>query len=160
MAKAVLGLALYVIFAAAALAAGTNPKNPSWDELTPEQREILAPIAGEWSGFDAKRKQKWLRITKRYPKMTERERERLQTRMREWVSLTPEQRSAARSRYREFEQLPPERKATVRRKWQEYQREREEEARAAEAARTARPDPEPGAEPLAPGSEALGLQPR
>lgn len=160
MAQAIVGIALYFILAAAAFAAGANPKDPSWDELTPQQQEILAPIAGEWSGFEAKRKQRWLRIAQRYPKMTEKQQQRLQTRMREWASLTPEQRSAARSRYREFEQLSPERKATVRRKWQEYQREREEEARAAEAARTARPDPAPGAEPIAPGSEALGLQPR
>jgi len=160
MAKTLLGVALYLLIAAAAFAAGTNSKNPSWDELTAAQREILAPIAGEWSGFDAKRKQKWLRVAKRYPKMTEREQQRLQQRMREWVNLTPEQRSAARSQYREFEQLPPERKATVRRKWQEYQREREEEARAADAARNAQASPEPGAEPMAPGSEALGLRPR
>ena len=162
MVKAVVGIALWLLVAAPAFSAGPANKNPAWNELTAQQRQALAPVQGEWDKFDAKRKQKWLRVAERYPKMSPREQARVQRRMSEWVNLTPEQRSAARSRFREFEQLSPERKATVRRKWEQYQRKRAEEARAAEAARNAAADPEstPGDEPIAPGSEALGLRPR
>jgi Protein of unknown function (DUF3106) len=162
MAKALVGIALWMFLAASAFCAGPSKKNPSWDQLTPQQRQILAPIQGEWDGFDAKRKQKWLRVAKRYPKMSQSEQARLQKRMREWVSLTPEQRAAARTRFKEFERLSPERKDAVRRKWEQYQRKRAEEARAAEAARNAaaREAPEPGSDPLAPGFDAPGLRPQ
>jgi len=162
MAKALVGLALWLLVIAPALSAGSSKKDPSWEQLTPQQQKILSPIQGEWNQFDAKRKQRWLRTVKRYPKMSRSEQERFQTRMREWVSLTPEERSAARSRFREFEQLPPERKAAVRRKWEEYQRKRADEARAAEVARDAesKAQPAPESESFAPGSEAPALQPQ
>ena len=158
MAKALVGIALWLFLAASAFSASPGKKNPAWDQLTPEQQQILAPIRSEWDGFDAK----WLRIAKRYPKMSSREQARLQERMREWVSLTPEQRSAARSRFREFERLSPERKAAVRRKWEQYQRKRAEEARAAKKAPDASQSEEPATAsgPVAPGSGALGLRPQ
>jgi hypothetical protein len=156
MAKALVGIVLSLFLAASAFSAGSSKKNPSWAQLTPQQQQILAPIQTEWDGFDAKRKQKWLRVAKRYPKMSKSEQARLQKRMREWVSLTPEQRAAARSRFKEFERLSPERKEAVRRKWEQYQRKRAEEARAAEAARKAAQE----ADPLAPGSDTLGLRPQ
>ncbi|MCG6876902.1 MAG: DUF3106 domain-containing protein [Betaproteobacteria bacterium] len=162
MAKALVGLAVWLLVAVPAFSAGPAKKNPTWEQLTPQQQKILAPIQREWNQFDAKRKQKWLRMAKRYPKMSSSEQERLQQRMKEWVSLTPEERSAARSRFREFEQLSPERKASVRRKWEQYQRKRAEEARAAEAARNAAANPQSdlGTDSIAPGSEALGLRPQ
>jgi hypothetical protein len=160
MVKALVGIALSLFLAASAFCAGSSKKNPSWDQLTPQQQQILAPIRSEWDGFDATRKQKWLRVAKRYPKMSEKEQTRLQKRMREWVSLTPEQREAARSRFKEFERLSPERKEAVRRKWEQYQRRRAEEARAAEAARHAAASEAAGADPLAPGSDTPGLRPQ
>lgn len=162
MVKALFGVALWLLLAAAAFSAGPSKKDPAWELLTPHQQQVLAPIRYEWPNLDAKRKQKWLSVAKRYDKMSPSEQTRLQERMREWVNLTPEQRQAARSRYREFERLPQDRKATARRDWERYQRQRTEAERAAEAARnaTATPVPVPGSEPLAPGSEALGLRPR
>lgn len=162
MVKALVGVAVWLLLAAPAFAAGPGKKNPSWDQLTPQQQQALAPIQDEWQGLDAKRKQKWISAARRYRKMSPSEQARFQERLREWVKLTPEQRTAARSRFREFDQLSPQRKATVRRKWEQYQRQRAADARAAEAARNAAatPEPVPGSEPITPGSEALGLQPR
>lgn len=167
---AVLVSALLVASAYAAPPKG----GPSWEQLTPQQQQILAPIQSEWASLDATRKRKWLGITKRYPSMTEKEQARLQERMREWVKLTPEERQAARARYREFKSMPPDDRRTVRRKWEDYQRERQEEAQKAEAekaeaarlaeeearrgAETAQSAPEAG--PLGPAPGAAGLRPQ
>ena len=41
-----------------------------WHELKPAQQTALKPLEREWSGIDAERKQKWLQISTRFPKMT------------------------------------------------------------------------------------------
>jgi len=123
MAKALLGIALALCLGIS-VAQAQQAKNPTWGQLTSEQRQILAPIQGEWDKLDAPRKRKWLGIAQRYPKMKPEEQERLQLRMNEWASLTPAQRQAAREKYREFEQLPPDERQVVRKKWDEYKQAR------------------------------------
>ncbi|MCZ7565203.1 MAG: DUF3106 domain-containing protein [Burkholderiales bacterium] len=145
-------LLLATIFASTiddAHAAAPRKGGPTWEQLTQQQQQVLAPIQGEWPKLDAKRKRKWLGIAKRYPSMTASEQARLQERMREWVRLTPGEREAARARYREFEQLSPEERRSVSRKWETYQRKRTEEA-ARTAPDTAGIGPVPGAAGLRP----------
>ena len=69
---------------------------PSWEQLDPQQREVLAPLAEEWNSLDAAKKKKWLGIARRYPQMTPEEQQRTRSHMRDWYSLTPEQRELAR----------------------------------------------------------------
>ena len=95
-------------------AAAATELGPRWDQLSTEERSVLAPFEHEWSSFDEQRKTKWREIAKRYPQMSLYDQWQLQQRMREWARLTPEQRRDARERYKEFEQLPPERKQNVR----------------------------------------------
>jgi Protein of unknown function (DUF3106) len=136
MAKAVLGIAVWLVLALPHPAAYADKNNPAWTELSPEQQRVLAPIQGEWESLDAPRKRKWLGVVQRYPKMTADEQVRLQQRIKEWISLTPEQRWAARGKYREFEQLPPEDRQAVREKWDKFQQEQAAKEAAAKAADT------------------------
>ena len=123
MAKAHLGIALALCLGLSAANAQTTKQNPSWGQLTQQQQYILAPIQGEWDKLDAPRKQKWIGITQRYPKMTPEEQARLQKRMQEWAALTPDQRRAAREKYREFEQLPTKERQVILEKWDQYKQE-------------------------------------
>lgn len=107
--------------ALAVSAAQPAKKSPSWAELTPEQQEILAPLAGEWDKLEPTRKKKWLGIAKRYPKMTPTGQKRTQTRMKKWVELSPEQRREAREKYRSLNKLPPEQRQDLSKRWAEYQ---------------------------------------
>lgn len=151
MAKAVLGIALWLALALPLSALSADKSSPGWHQLTPEQQRILAPIQGEWDSFDAQRKRKWLGITQRYPKMSPDEQARLQRRMREWATLTPAQRQAARDKYREFEQLTPAERQAMREKWEKYKQEQaareaaEAQARAAAAAEESDKTAEAGA---------------
>jgi hypothetical protein len=116
--------ALGVLLLGFSILAGAAPpvkKNPSWSELTPEQQQILAPLAGEWDKLDPVRKKKWLGIAKRYPKMTPIGQKRTQTRMKKWVNLSPEQRREAREKNRRFTKLPPEKRQELTKRWAEYQ---------------------------------------
>jgi len=63
---------------------------PAWAELTAEQQQILAPLKPDWDTLDPERRQKWIGIAKRYPRMKAQEQERVQRRMQAWARLTPE----------------------------------------------------------------------
>ena len=113
--------ALAIALASRALAAAPQNKNPSWSQLSPQQREILAPLAGEWDKLDPQRKKKWLGVAKRYPKMTPIGKKRVQTRMRKWAELTPAQREEARKKYQRIDKLPPAKREALRKRWKEYE---------------------------------------
>lgn len=113
--------AFFLVCSLAVSAAQPAKKDPSWADLTPEQQEILAPLAGEWNKLEPARKKKWLGIAKRYPKMTPTGQKRTQTRMKKWVELSPEQRREAREKYRSLNKLPPEQRQDLNKRWAEYQ---------------------------------------
>ncbi len=106
-----------------------TPPQPSWANLSVEQKTILSPLGNEWDRLDNTRRKKWLAIAERYKRMTPAEQTRLQDKMRDWAMLSPEQRLAARERFKEFNQLPPEERENVKQKWQEYRQQKDEEQR-------------------------------
>ncbi len=108
-------LAAGLFVAGAATAAG-----PNWSQLSPSERQILAPLQPEWEKLDAQRKQKWRGIAERYPRMSPAEQQRVNEQMRPWASLSPQERAAAREQYKTLKQLPPEKKEDVRQKWEQY----------------------------------------
>lgn len=91
---------------------------PKWADLSPQQREILKPLAADWDKLDDARRNKWVVVAKRYPTMQPAEQERLQGRMAEWARLTPEQRRVARENFQRTKAVPPEQKKA---EWQQYQ---------------------------------------
>jgi hypothetical protein len=129
------GLALALTFACALTAQATppttavlgTPPQPAWAALSTKQKMILAPLAKEWNGMENIRRKQWLAIASRYPAMSEKEQERVQKRMRDWVKLTPEQRTKARENYRNINQLPSEQQDLIKKKWSAYKDLPEEE---------------------------------
>jgi hypothetical protein len=94
---------------------------PTWIELTPEQRQVLAPLQDDWENLERERRLKWIGIAKRYPKMKPEEQERVERRMHDWANLTPEQRRQARENYRQLAKAPPEKRRKLRQQWADYQ---------------------------------------
>jgi hypothetical protein len=89
-----------------------------WRDLTPAQRDALAPLEREWPTIDGPRKQKWLEIASRFPSMPAAERTRLQARMAEWVRMTPTQRGQARLNFQQSREVPSDDR---RARWEAYQ---------------------------------------
>jgi len=122
--RRLLGLATVGLALPAALAHATPPSprapasagaRPTWRQLTPTQREALAPLESRWDGYDAARKQKWLEVAAKYPKLTPDGKRRLHDRMAEFAQLTPQQRQTLRENFRKAYELPAEhRRAVVR----------------------------------------------
>lgn len=104
-----------------------TPPQPTWQQLSAEQREILAPLRRDWDEMENFRRKKWLGIAGRYPQMKVEEQQRMQERMREWVRMPPEQRRQVRDSYKEFQQLPASQKQAVKQKWDAYSNLSEED---------------------------------
>jgi hypothetical protein len=93
---------------------------PTWSNLSPEQRAILAPLANEWKEMNAFRRKKWLGIAARYPSMSPSEQDSVQKNMQEWARMAPEERKAAREKYKSLKKVNPEQRQAVKDKWNEY----------------------------------------
>lgn len=87
-------------------APATKGVRPMWNELTPAQRDALAPLAGQWETLGPERKQKWLEVAAGYPKLTPDAQQRVQRRMGEFARLSPEERVTARENFRRAYELP------------------------------------------------------
>jgi len=106
------------------LVASKAPAKPAaeqglrWSALKPAQQTALKPLEREWSGIDARSKQKWLELSTRFPKLTAPEQARVQDRMTEWTKLTPRERGEARMHFQEAKQLPAQDRQA---RWQAYE---------------------------------------
>jgi hypothetical protein len=95
---------------------------PAWAELTAEQQQVLAPLKADWDSLEPERRQKWIAIAKRYPRMKSVEQERVQRRMQAWARLSPEQRRQARENYKYLAKAKrPAPNKDLRQAWAEYQ---------------------------------------
>ena len=108
--RAAIILLVSLLFATPSMATGMA-STISWQELTPQQQEILAPLANDWNTLSKKQKDNFIGISKRYPQLTPIQQQRLQGRMVKWSKLTPAQRQRARDKFQTVKQLPPEKRA-------------------------------------------------
>ncbi len=109
---------------------------PQWNDLSPGQQKILAPLAAKWNDLPAERKSKWMALAQRYPTLAPADQEKLQSRMSEWASLKPRDRERARLNYAETKKLSPsERNAD----WEAYQALSPEEKQRLAAKAAAKP---------------------
>jgi hypothetical protein len=162
VAAALLAVACYGASSLVVAGPPVASRSPTWAELSPANKAALAPLASQWDQLDAQRKQTWLGIVQRYPKMPPAQQERVQQQMGVWAGLTPDQRRIAREQYKSLKQLPPEERRAVREKWQEYQQlppeKRRELARKGENATAAgkpkapAPGPAPATAPAPPAA--------
>ena len=94
---------------------------PTWNELSAQDRQVLAPLAPDWDRWDLLRKNKWLAMAKRYPTLPRAEQERIQERMQGWAKLSSQERQQAREQFKGLKKLPPDQREALTRKWIEYQ---------------------------------------
>ncbi|NNM82448.1 MAG: DUF3106 domain-containing protein [Burkholderiales bacterium] len=116
MVKTLAALILGLSISFASLAAPPG-RAPQWDELSPQQRAVLAPVASQWNNFPEFQKRRLLGVAKRFPQLTPIQQKRVQSRLREWSRLTPEERSQARKNFRSLKKLPPDQRKAVKQKW-------------------------------------------
>lgn len=142
-----------------------TPPQPKWNELTVQQKTVLAPLGGDWDAMEYYRRKKWIGIAVRFPAMTPDEQRRIQGQMQEWGKLTPEQRRLAREKFQTVNQLPTEKKQELKQKWEEYSNLPEEEKEKHKQQAASKPVAKPGrpattvTPPSAPGAASTAATP-
>jgi hypothetical protein len=91
---------------------------PRWNELSASQRQVLAPLAGDWNSIDDRGKERWLGVAGRFHKLPPEEQQRATQRMVEWSHMTPQQRTQARLNFQDTRDVP---KAERQARWEQYQ---------------------------------------
>ena len=104
-----------------AKAANTYEKKPdgTWEGLKPEQQKILAPLEDDWDYMLPDSRKKWIQVSNLYPKMSQADQQRLQSRMMGWSNLSQKNRRLARENYLTSLKFPAEQKAEA---WSAYQK--------------------------------------
>ncbi|MDR2507500.1 MAG: DUF3106 domain-containing protein [Candidatus Accumulibacter sp.] len=97
-----------------------TPPQPAWNELTVQQKIVLAPLSDTWDSMEHSRRKRWLGISNRFSSQSPAEQRRIQAQMQAWERLTFEQRKEARKNFKTARQLPREKKQELKRKWAEY----------------------------------------
>ena len=122
--------------ASAASAAARPPEagGPLWTDLGPGQRKVLAPLAADWNGLDARSKERWIDVAGRYHKMKPDEQQRANQRMGEWSHMSVAERTQARMNFQEASSLSREEREA---RWKAYQALPEEQKRELAAKRVA-----------------------
>jgi hypothetical protein len=90
----------------------------TWESLSPRQQMILTPLESDWDFMKPEIRKKWIQIANLYPKMSDADQQRLQSRMNSWSKLSQKDRRLARENYLSSLKFPSERKAEA---WNAYQ---------------------------------------
>jgi hypothetical protein len=98
----------------------------AWRQLTPMQRQALAPLGAQWGALTAQQQAKWLTISKNFTQLPVAGQITMHSRMSDWVDLSPQQRNLARLNFNQMQNLPKEDKKA---KWEAYQALPEEQKR-------------------------------
>jgi hypothetical protein len=91
----------------------------TWEGLKPQQQQILAPLESDWDYMLPESRKKWIQVANLYPKMSELDQQRLQSRMASWSNLSQKNRRLARENYLSSLKFPAEKKAEA---WSAYQK--------------------------------------
>lgn len=98
--------------------AAPSVTHPTWSELSPAQRQALAPLAPTWERLSEPHKRKWTALAQNFHNLPPAEQSKLHSRMREWAALSPQQRTLARLNFGETQQVSSDEKKA---KWEAYQ---------------------------------------
>lgn len=136
-----------------------NPSDPAWRNLTEEQHEALAPLAGEWDSYDRTRKRKWLKIAERYRNLSPEGKKRLQERMPELAHLSPEERIRTRQNFQHAYTLSPEEREAKTQGFQELPDDKKKALAAKATERQVAPTPRRAGSSNAPGAPVPAAPP-
>jgi len=111
-------LALGLLFAGGHALAQTAPAPlPTWDKLTPQQREaLIAPVRDRWDR-EPEDRARMLERAQRWQAMTPEQRAQARHGQQRFEGMNPEQRRQARALYGHMKSLTPEQREALREQW-------------------------------------------
>lgn len=113
-----LALCLLVFASAQAFAQSAPPAPlPTWEQLTPQQREaLIAPLRDRWNR-ESEERPRMLERAQRWQSMSPEQRAQARHGMKRFEGMNPEQRRQARALYGRMKELTPEQRTALRDEW-------------------------------------------
>lgn len=105
-----------------------DQRQPTWFELSNEQKTILAALGAEWDRLRPWQREKMLDIASAYPKLDSQQQLRVQRQLLKWSRMTPYERENARKRYQQFQSLSEAQKQSLREKWKAHRKNNTQDA--------------------------------
>jgi len=99
----------------------------SWDQLSDQQRAVLAPLEATWSGLPEYQRRRLVGTADAYPGMGRLQQQRLTSRLLQWSQLSLEQRNLARARFKEWKALPSGEREKIEQRWHRWLAAKEED---------------------------------
>jgi hypothetical protein len=98
-----------------------TPQTP-FQALAPDERRVLAPVEERWATMPGYQQQRLVNSARRYQSLQPIQKERFDSRIKDWAAMTPEQRRAARETFDGLRRLPPARQHELRERWLQQHR--------------------------------------
>lgn len=115
-------LALILVLLCAGAAFALEPQGPGWTSLSPEQQNILSPLAPPtWDTLTHLQKTRLISAARHYPKEKPEEQVRFKEHLTDWAKLPKEKRDRARQNFKSFHELPPQKKESIKNQWDTIQ---------------------------------------
>jgi hypothetical protein len=94
---------------------GEQPQVPPrpWSQLTPDEKDILSPVAHDWDSFPARKQSHMLEMAQRWKGLPPERRAEIRERIDRWQHMTPEERAEARKNQQKFQDLSPAQRAKL-----------------------------------------------
>jgi len=93
----------------------------SWDQLSDQQQEVLAPLQENWDSLPPQRQQNLLRGAQRWQNLSSEEQSQASQRFQDWAQRSPEQKAQIRDRFERFRELDPARQRALRERFRDFQ---------------------------------------
>src|SRR5512138_132820 len=111
---------LLVFVAVSAWANEPSSAGVRWQDLTPEQQEILHRLEPRWDQLPHARQRELAQGAQRWASLSPEEQAEARERMKHWRSLDDEERREMRRRFREFKSLPSEQQERIRAHYERF----------------------------------------
>ena len=89
-----------------------------WEQLAPEEQEILGPLQKNWEGIPTDRQNRLRKGASRWEQLSPTQRGKMKNRFQQWQQISPEKRARLRQRFQQFQSLPKETRQALRQKRQ------------------------------------------
>jgi len=97
--------------------AGKDAPLPAWEQLSPEQRELLvAPLRERWNANPDARPSMY-QHAERWHEMTPEQRRHARRGMRHWEHMSPERRAEMKALFQAMKAMTPEQRKELRKRW-------------------------------------------
>lgn len=105
---------------ARAVQEGARKPTIAWDNLNPQEQQVLAPLYAQWTQLTPGQQQRLQRVARRWQDAPPTRRAAIEQRLSRWATMSAEQRAALGTRYEKFSQLAPEQQQDLRDAYQRF----------------------------------------